>query len=241
MLGSGWTEAVQGWGTIVASMPAESIPGFVTSGIPGHSGEMTSVRLDNGAHVLLIGARSHLYQGLGVDAVAHPVRTAAATGAKRLVLTNAAGGLNPAWRAGTLALIADQINLTGQTPLRGASFIDMTDAYSAQLRRLALSAAPGMPEGVYVQSPGPEYETPAESRMKRMLGGDMVGMSTALEAIAARDVGLEVLGLSLISNQVASASGTPVTHAEVLATMAAATPRMREVLHRVVSALTAEL
>lgn len=238
VLGSGWAPAIEGLGTIIASLPAEKIAGFVSSGIPGHSGALTSIRLDNGSHVLALGSRTHLYQGLGVAPVVHPIRVAAAAGASVVVLTNAAGGLNPDWRAGTLVQIADQINMTGHSPLTGAEFLDLTDLYSAELRRIVRAAAPGMPEGVYVGTTGPEYETPAESVMKRLLGGDMVGMSTAVEAIAARAAGMGVVGLSLIANQAAHAGGSSVTHAEVLATMAATMPRMTQVLQRSVAALS---
>lgn len=238
VLGSGWSPALEGLGAVVASIPAEKISGFVSSGIDGHAGTLTSIQLPNGAHVLAIGARAHLYQGLGVEPVVHPVRTAAAAGAGIVVLTNAAGGLNPDWRAGTLVQIADQINMTGHTPLTGADFLNLTDLYSTELRRTVRAASPGMPEGVYVGTRGPEYETPAESRMKRLLGGDMVGMSTALEAIAARAAGMEVVGLSLIANQAAHAGGAAVTHAEVLATVDATMPRMRQVLQRSIQALS---
>lgn len=238
ILGSGWAPAIEAMGTVIAALPAADISGFIPSGIAGHSGALTSIRLDNGKHVLAIGARAHLYQGLGVNPVVHPIRTAAATGASVAVLTNAAGGLNPEWRAGTLVQIADQINMTGQTPLTGAEFLDLTDLYSAELRRVVLAASPGMPEGVYVGTSGPEYETPAESRMKRLLGGDLVGMSTVLEAIAARAAGMGVVGLSLIANQAAHAGGSAVTHAEVLATVDATMPRMRQVLQRSILTLS---
>lgn len=238
VLGSGWAPALEGLGSVVASIPAGNIPGFVSSGIDGHAGTLTSIRLANGTHVLAIGARAHLYQGLGVEPVVHPIRAAAAAGAGVVVLTNAAGGLNPDWRAGTLVQIGDQINMTGQTPLTGADFLDLTDLYSAELRRIVRAASPGMPEGVYVGTTGPEYETPAESRMKRLLGGDMVGMSTALEAIAARVAGMGVVGLSLIANQAAHAGGSAVTHAEVLATVEATMPRMTQVLQRSIQALS---
>ena len=238
VLGSGWAPATEGLGTVVASVPAENITGFVSSGIAGHTGTLSSIRLENGTHVLAIGARTHLYQGLGVAPVVHPILVAAATGASVVVLTNAAGGLNPDWRAGTLVQIADQINMTGQTPLTGADFLDLTDLYSAELRRTVRAASPGMPEGVYVGTSGPEYETPAESRMKRLLGGDLVGMSTALEAIAARAAGMGVVGLSLIANQAAHAGGPSVTHTDVLATVEATMPRMKQVLQRSILALS---
>lgn len=238
VFGSGWASALDGLGTVVASIPAENITGFVTSGIAGHTGTLTSIRLASGKHVLAIGARAHLYQGLNVGAVVHPVRAAAAAGASVTVLTNAAGGLHPDWLAGSLVQIADQINLTGHSPLTGAEFLDLSDLYSAELRRAVRTACPGMPEGVYVGCLGPEYETPAENRMKRLLGGDMVGMSTTLEAIAARAAGMGVVGLSLIANQAAHTGGPAVTHDDVLATVEAALPRMRHVLQRSVEVLS---
>src|SRR5690606_16662249 len=159
----------------------------------------------------------HLYEGRGIRRVAHSVRVAAAAGARAIVLTNGAGGLKPHWTPGTVALITDHINLTATSPLEGATFVDLTDLYSPRLRALAKSVDPGLEEGVYVQFRGPHYETPAEVRMAGVLGGHIVGMSTTLEAIAAREAGLEILGLSLITNLAAGISATPLSHEEVIA------------------------
>jgi purine-nucleoside phosphorylase len=161
--------------------------------------------------------RTHLYEGLGVAAVVHAVRTAAAAGCRAIVLTNGCGGLVDTWPVGQAVLIADHINLTATSPLVGARFVDLTDLYSSRLRALCREVDPGLPDGVYVQFPGPHYETPAEIRMVRTLGGHLVGMSTTLEAIAAREAGMEVLGLSLVTNAAAGVTGMPLDHAEVLA------------------------
>src|SRR5690606_24294795 len=152
----------------------------------------------DGKRALVIGARTHYYEGHGVRRVVHSVRTAAAAGASVMVLTNGAGGIREHWTPGTPVLISDHINLTADSPLEGATFVDLTDLYSTRLRDVARSVAPDLDEGVYVQFRGPHYETPAEVRMARTIGGHIVGMSTALEAIAAREAGMEVLGFSLI-------------------------------------------
>ena len=236
-LGSGWAAAAEAIGQTTEIVPASEITGFGASGVAGHSGEFRSVLLPDGRRALIIGARTHLYEGHGVRRVAHSVRTAAAAGAKIMVLTNGAGGIRPAWQPGTPVLIKDHINLTGTTPLEGATFVDMTDVYSSRLRGIAHSVDPSLAEGVYVQFRGPQYETPAEVQMARLMGGDIVGMSTALEAIAARHMGMEVLGLSLITNQAAGISPTPLSHAEVLAAGKAAEQQVSALLARIVVAL----
>lgn len=154
-----------------------------------------------------------------------------------MVLTNGCGGLNPEWAPGTVVLIKDHINLTGDTPLEGANFVDLSEAYSKRLRDLAKDAAGDLPEGVYVQFRGPQYETPAEVRMAGILGGDLVGMSTTLETIAAREAGMEVLGLSLVTNAAAGLSETNLDHTEVLQTGKDAGPRLAALLSRIVGKL----
>jgi purine-nucleoside phosphorylase len=154
-----------------------------------------------------------------------------------LVLTNGAGGIKPNWKPGQPVIISDHINLTATTPLRGATFIDMSEVYSRELREVALSVDPTLDDGVYVQFRGPQYETPAEVRMARALGGDIVGMSTALEAIAAREAGLKVLGLSLITNLAAGISPTPLSHTEVLEAGREAEGRLAQLLSTIVSRL----
>lgn len=238
VLGSGWAGAAELIGTQVAEIPAADVPGFSASQVAGHGGTLRSIRLtDSTNHVFVIGARTHLYEGFGVRRVAHGVRTAAALGAKTLVLTNGCGGLDPAVAPGTPVLISDHINLTGISPLEGAAFVDLTDLYSARLRALAQRVDPALQEGVYVQFRGPNYETPAEVRMARTIGGDLVGMSTTLEAIAAREAGLEILGMSLVTNLAAGVSPTPLSHAEVIAAGEQAGPRIADLLARIVRQL----
>jgi len=235
VLGSGWGAAADLLGETVATLDATQVPGFAVSGVPGHSGTLRSVAIaGTDAHALVLGARTHLYEGRGTQAVAHGVRTAAAAGAATVVLTNGCGGLNPQWAPGTAVLISDHLNLTGATPLEGPTFVDMTDLYSSRLRALARTVEPTLPEGVYAQFHGPQYETPAEVRMAGVLGADLVGMSTAIEAIAARHAGLEVLGISLVTNLGAGISPVPLSHAEVMAAGAAAAPRISRLLAQVV-------
>lgn len=215
-LGSGWAKAADVMGETVADIPASEITGFSAPALEGHVGTLRSVKLPSGKMALIIGARTHYYEGHGVRRVVHSVRTAAKTGATIMVLTNGAGGLNPQWEPGTPVLISDHINMTATSPLEGATFIDLTDLYSARLRTIAREVTPSLDEGVYVQLPGPHYETPAEIRMVATLGGNMVGMSTALEAIAAREAGMEVLGFSLVTNLAAGISDAPLSHDDVI-------------------------
>lgn len=228
-LGSGWSRAVDGFGSVVASVPAHEIVGFRASAVEGHTGMLQAVDLANGKRVLVLAGRTHLYEGHGVDAVAHGVRVAAAAGARSIVLTNGAGGVRDGLVAGEPMLIADHINLTATSPLRGTRFVDLTDLYSASLRQRVGARVPGLAEGVYAQLPGPHYETPAEIRYLRTIGADAVGMSTALEAIAARDSGLDVVGVSLITNLAAGMAG-PLDHAEVLAAGHAAVDPLGQLL-----------
>lgn len=234
-LGSGWGKAADVIGETVAVIQAEQVPGFHASPVPGHSGTIRSIRLPNGKHALVIGARTHFYEGLGVRSVVHGVRTAAATGAKIMVLTNGAGGVNPAYSPGHPVLITDHINLTATSPLEGATFIDLTDLYSERLRAIAHEADPSLNEGVYVQFTGPHYETPAEVRYAGIIGGDIVGMSTALEAIAAREAGMEIIGLSLITNLAAGIQETPLSHQEVIEAGREAEPRLAALLSEIVT------
>lgn len=240
-LGSGWGRAAERLGEPVARIPAEEVPGFTASGIPGHSGTLTSVRLPNGLHALVIGARTHVYEGRGVRRVVHSVRTAAEAGARVMVLTNGAGGIDPSWEPGTPVLISDHINLTALTPVEGATFFDMTDVYSPRLRALAREIDPSLAEGVYAQFRGPQFETPAEVRMARALGATIVGMSTGLEAIAAREAGVEVFGVSLITNLAAGISDSPLSHEEVLEAGRNAEQRLAELLSRIVLRIADDL
>ena len=235
VLGSGWAPAGDALGAAQAQLASTDLPGFAAPAVQGHVGTIRSVRIgDTGQQALVFGSRTHLYEGRGVRAVVHGVRTAAAAGCRSIVLTNGCGGLNPDWVPGTPVLISDHLNLTGASPLEGATFVDLTDLYSARLRGLAREVEPGLAEGVYVQFRGPHYETPAEVRMAGILGGDLVGMSTALEAIAARQAGLEILGISLVTNLAAGISATPLDHAEVIAAGRAAADRVGTMLAAVV-------
>lgn len=237
VLGSGWRDAEDLLGDAIVQLAADSVPGFSTSGVAGHGGTLTVRRLADGRHALILGARTHLYEGRGVDPVAHGVRTAAKLGASVLILTNGCGSTVTDWTPGTAVLIKDHLNLTAVSPIRGANFVDLTDAYSPRLRELAKSIDPNLPEGVYAQFPGPHYETPAEVQMARLLGADLVGMSTALETIAAREAGLEVLGISLVTNQAAGFSAAPLSHTEVLQAGAGASARLAKLLSDIVNGM----
>ncbi len=215
-LGSGWAKAADLIGETVASVDAAEIVGFSAPAVQGHVATIRSIKLPSGKHALVLGARTHYYEGHGVRRVAHGVRTAAATGVKTMILTNGAGGIKETWKPGTPVLISDHINLTADSPLEGAKFVDLTDLYSKRLRNLARTVDASLDEGVYCQFRGPHYETPAEVQMAKHIGGHIVGMSTSLEAIAAREAGMEILGLSLITNLAAGIQKEPLSHAEVL-------------------------
>ncbi|HWJ82213.1 MAG TPA: purine-nucleoside phosphorylase [Nocardioides sp.] len=237
--GSGWLPAIDALGTPTAEIDATELPGFTAAAVAGHSGKIRSISVpgdDGGAarQVLVFLSRTHYYEGRGVAAVVHGVRTAAAAGCRAIILTNGAGGLKETWKPGQAVLISDHINLTGRSPVVGANFIDLTDLYSARLRALAHEVDSSLDEGVYVQFPGPHYETPAEIRMVRTIGGHLAGMSTTLEAIAAREAGMEVLGISLVTNLAAGITGEPLNHAEVLEAGRAAAARMGDLLSRLV-------
>jgi len=229
------------------AIPFGELPGWPAATAPGHTGQLLLGRL-GGRSVVMLQGRLHLYEGNDPGLVVQPVLLFHALGARLVVLTNAAGGLDPTFGPGTLMVVTDHINLTGRSPLIGGNahelgprFPDMTDAWSPRLRaRLhAAGAAEGVElrEGVYVGLSGPAYETPAEVRMLAALGGDAVGMSTVLECIAARWVGLEVCGVSLITNAGAGYSGAPLTHDEVLEAGATAGPGLARVIRRFVDDL----
>ena len=233
VLGSGWLPAVDALGEVTAEISADDLPGFAPSAVAGHAGKIRSVRAGD-RHLLVFLGRTHFYEGRGVRAVVHGVRTAAAAGCSTVVLTNGCGGLDERWSPGTPVLISDHINLTATSPIEGANFIDLTDLYSARLRRLCREVAPELDEGVYVQFPGPHYETPAEIGMVRAMGGSLVGMSTTLEAIAAREAGMEILGISLVTNLAAGITGQPLNHEEVLESGRLAATRMGQLLGAIV-------
>jgi purine-nucleoside phosphorylase len=232
VLGSGWLPAADALGVQTAELKSTDLPGFSPPAVEGHAGVIRSVQVGEAAALVFLG-RTHYYEGKGVAAVAHGVRTAAAAGCRAIVLTNGCGSLRRDWTPGTPVLIADHINLTTASPIVGAHFVDLTDLYSPRIRALCRSIDPSLDEGVYVQFPGPHYETPAEIEMVRRIGGDLVGMSTTLEAIAAREAGMEILGLSLVTNLAAGLSGEPLNHEEVLAAGQAAATRMGALLAKV--------
>jgi purine-nucleoside phosphorylase len=244
VLGSGWQDAADGLGTAPVELATGDLPGFVPPTVAGHQGRVRSVDIA-GRRVLVLVGRVHMYEGRSPAEVVHPVRMAVAAGAKVIVLTNAAGGIDPAYRVGQTVLIRDHLNLTGVSPLAGppppdgyaARFVDLTDCWSPRLRVLTRELDPDLVEGVYAALPGPHYETPAEIAMMRAAGADLVGMSTVLEAIAARHLGAEVLGLSLVTNAAAGVSGQPVGHEEVLAAGTTAAPGLARLIAGVIARL----
>ncbi|HVL82864.1 MAG TPA: purine-nucleoside phosphorylase [Pseudonocardia sp.] len=234
VLGSGWRPAADVLGGALAEVALADLPGFVPPAVTGHGGTARSLDV-GGRRVLVLLGRTHLYEGHGVDAVVHGVRTAAAAGCRAVLLTNAAGGIRDGMHVGDPVLVADHLNLTGRSPLAGPRFTDLTDLYSPRLRALAREIDPTLTEGVYAGLPGPHFETPAEIRMLRGLGADLVGMSTVLEAIAARAEGVEVFGLSLVTNLAAGMTGTPLDHLEVLDAGRASAGRMGGLLRALVT------
>jgi purine-nucleoside phosphorylase len=244
VLGSGWRPAADQLGDLQTEVATTDLPGFPASTVAGHSGHVRSVVTAGGARVLVFVGRIHGYEGHPAVAVVHGIRVAAAAGCSTVVLTNAAGGIREGLSVGQAVLIADHLNLTGVSPVAGpmpddqpVRFVDLTDAYSPRLRDLARSIDPSLEEGVYGALPGPHYETPAEIRMLRGLGADLVGMSTVWETIAARHLGLEVLGLSLVTNLAAGLTGSPLSHTEVLEAGRDAASRMGTLLAQVVDRL----
>jgi len=225
VMGSGWAPAADAFGDPVASVAIGDLPGFAAPTAIGHGGEVRSVRVGERKVLLFLG-RTHLYEGRGVEPVVHGVRTAAAAGVKTVILTNAAGGLDADHRVGQAVIISDHLNLTARSPLVGGNFVDLTTLYSPRLRALAAELDPTLIDGVYAALPGPHYETPAEIRMLRTLGANLVGMSTALEAIAARAAGLEVFGLSLVTNAAAGVTGEALDGDEVIAAGKAAAGKL---------------
>lgn len=237
-LGSGWGQAANAIGEITHEIYAENIIGFSKPNVDGHTGTIKSIITPEGKHVLVIGAREHYYEShepYHVRKVVHGVRTAAKLGCATMVLTNGAGSVKPEWKPSTVVTLKDHINLTGGSPLEGATFIDLTDLYTKKLRSIVSNLYPEIPEGVYVQNRGPAYETPAEVIMAKTLGGDIVGMSTALEAIAAREAGMDVLGLSLITNLAAGVTDTPLNHQEVLDTGRTQEAKLATMLSKIIN------
>ena len=231
------------------AIPYAEIPHFPQSTVPGHGGRLL-VGAISGVPVAVMQGRVHAYEGYSSEEVTFPIRVLGCLGVKTLVLTNAAGGINEAFRQGQLVLISDHINLSGRNPIAGLHderfgprFFDMSEAYSARLRALARDAAEDMnldlEEGVYVSVLGPSFETPAEIRAFRTMGADLVGMSTVQETIAARQMGIEVLGISCVTNLAAGIQSTPLSHEEVLETGRAVEARLAELLTRLVPKIPA--
>lgn len=230
-----------GLSNIAASLlPVEPVPfaaiGLPGAGVSGHSGGIYAGAIGN-TNTLIFAGRVHAYEGHPLHVVTYAVRAAIGAGCETVILTNAAGGLRPDLEVGVPCLISDHLNLTGRSALSGPNddavgprFLDLTEVYSADLRSRALSIDPGLPEGVYAGLNGPTYETPAEVRMLRTLGADLVGMSTVHEAIAARYLGAEVLGISVVSNMAAGMGTQPLDHAEVAEAGSRAAARLENLL-----------
>ena len=241
VLGSGWQAAADAIGAPELEVPLADLGGFQQPGVKGHAASVRYVKKGQ-RRVLVYLGRVHLYEGHDPHAVVHSVRTAIAAGCRSIVLTNAAGGINAGYAVGQPVLISDHINLTGRSPLWGplpshvpSRFADLTGAYSGRLRALARQLDPSLAEGVYAGLPGPHFETPAEIRMLRAAGADLVGMSTVLEAIAARHLGAEVLGISIVSNPAAGLSDVPIDHRDVLAATGASAARVGALLSELLS------
>jgi purine-nucleoside phosphorylase len=235
VLGSGWTPAADAVGTADTEVPLAELGGFPEPTVAGHTPTVRSLTVGSRKVLLFLG-RVHLYEGLPPAQVVHGVRTAILAGCRTIVLTNAAGGIRKGLTVGQPVLISDHLNLTGKSPLsgpppsRGPRFTDLTDLYTPRLRELARQQDPSLTEGVYAMLPGPHYETPAEITMLGRLGADLVGMSTALEAIAARHLGAEVLGISLVTNLAAGLAGQRLSHAEVVEAGQASAVKMGSLL-----------
>jgi purine-nucleoside phosphorylase len=241
VLGSGWAPAADALARSlraeVTEIPVADLGGFAPPSVPGHAGTVQALTA-GGLRLLVFLGRTHLYEGHPISASVHNVRTAVAAGCRIIALTNAAGGIRDTYRVGEPVIVRDHLNLTGRSPLYGppppepypSRFVDLTSLYSPRLRRLAREADPELTEGVYAALPGPHYETPAEITMLRTLGADLVGMSTVMEAIAARHLGAEVMALSLVTNLAAGMTGEPLSHGEVIAAGRASAGRMGTLL-----------
>src|SRR6185437_8634065 len=236
VLGTGWQAAADAIGEPELEIALADLGGFAQPGVGGHAPSVRYVK-KGPLHVLVYLGRVHMYEGHDPHTVVHGVRTAIAAGCRAVVLTNAAGGINAGYAVGQPVLISDHLNLTGRSPLAGplppqapSRFTDLTEAYSARLRALASELDPTLVEGVYAGLPGPHFETPAEIRMLRAAGADLVGMSTVMEAIAARHLGAEVLGISMVSNPAAGLSNAPIDHQDVLAATGASAAQVGTLL-----------
>ncbi len=231
-LGSGWAPAGEALGVPEAEFPVTELPGFPAPAVEGHGGTVRSYRIGEKRALVFLG-RTHFYEGRGVAAVAHGVRAAVAAGCKTVVLTNGCGGLREGMRPGQPVLISDHINLTAASPIIGANFVDLTDLYSPRLRCAVQGDRRHPRRGRVRPVPRPALRDPGRDQHGRVMGGDLVGMSTVLEAIAAREAGAEVLGLSLVTNLAAGLSGEPLNHEEVLQAGRDSATRMGALLARV--------
>jgi purine-nucleoside phosphorylase len=233
VLGSGWAPAADALGEPTATFPMSELPGFVTPVAQGHRGTVGSYDV-GGVPTLVYFGRTHLYENLGLDAVVHGIRTAAAAGCTTAVLTNANGSLRPDWEVGRVVLVRDHLNLTATSPLVGPRFVDLTDCWSARLRSLAHGLDPSLEEAVYAWLPGPHYETYAEAEWARRCGADVLGMSTVPEAIVARECSMEVLGLSTVTAVEGDDAGIDPGEVVVVAEAAAARtgPLLADLLRR---------
>ncbi len=237
VLGTGLGPAVPLLGAEGPPVDLLALPGFPTPTGIGHTARAWTIDLA-GRRVLVVGGRVHLYEGRSPDEVVHLVRSAVLAGCTTVALTASAGGIHPDYAPGELVLISDHLNLTGRSPLSGlpadhpsgTPFVDLTDAWSPELRGAARRADPSLREGVYAQLPGPHLESPAEIRMLRTLGADLVGMSTVLEAIAARHLGARVLGVAVVSNPAAGLGTGPLTVEEIRAGAERAVPQLARLL-----------
>lgn len=228
-------------------LPYTEIPGFTTSTVVGHKGQLVIGELE-GKQVVAMQGRFHYYEGHGLDAITFPIRVMKAIGVDTIIVTNAAGGINESYKPGDLMLISDHINLTYRNPLIGPNddqfgvrFPDMSEAYSKELRAIAKEVAASLgirlQEGIYAGLLGPSYETPAEIRMLRMMGGDAVGMSTVPEVIVARHMNVKVLGISCISNMAAGILEQPLSHEEVMETTEKVKAQFLSLIHGIVAKL----
>jgi purine-nucleoside phosphorylase len=244
VLGSGWSAAADALGSTVREIPLADLGGFAAPTVAGHTPVVRYVSA-GGLRVLVFLGRVHLYEGYSPATVVHGVRTAIAAGCRTIILTNAAGGIRDGFLVGQPVLVRDHLNLTGRSPLAGpppppgypSRFVDLTGLYTPRLRELARNADPELPEGVYAALPGPHYETPAEILALRGIGADLVGMSTVLEAVAARHLGAEVLAISLVTNLAAGLAAEPLDHQEVVAAAQASATRIGSLLASIIRRL----
>jgi purine-nucleoside phosphorylase len=244
VLGSGWGPAIEELGETTGELPITELPGFPAPSAVGHSGTIRSIDA-GGKRVLALSGRVHLYEGHPPSTVVHGVRTAVAAGAQTVVLTNACGGVTEDLSVGQAVLISDHINHTGVSPLTGpqppapyrSRFVDLTGAYSPRLRDLGRAVDPSLVEGVYIGFHGPQYETPAEVRMARALGADLVGMSTVLETIAARHLGAEVVAFSLVTNLAAGLATEEIEGEHVVEVARDASGRIGQLLRQIIDRL----